>query len=151
MKKIFSKLFIILIFGALVYSSIFEIGLTEVEAAKTENVTLGYYEEQLAKYKKQAEENRKAINKTENEINYSKNKIESLKKEALALVEEVKKLDEEIQNHKESIAKKLEQSKQILEYMQITSGKNVYLDYVFKADSVTELINRNYAVKEIRI
>lgn len=149
MKKIFSKLFIILIFGALVYSSIFEIGLTEVEAAKTENVTLGYYEEQLANYKRQAEENRKAINKTENEINYSKNKIASLKREALELVEEVKKLDEEIQNHKESITKKLEQSKQILEYMQITSGKNVYLDYVFKADSVTELINRNYAVKEI--
>ena len=53
MKKVFNILLIVIIFSSLVYSSIFEINVAE--AAKTENVTLGYYEEQLANYKKQAE------------------------------------------------------------------------------------------------
>lgn len=120
---------------------------SDTEAAS--NKTLGYYEQMLAKYKKEAEETKKAIAKTESDIKSSKNKIENLKNETLALTDEIKKLNEEIDYYKESISDKLTESKQILEYLQLTSGNNVYLDYVFKATSVTELINRNYVVKEI--
>ncbi len=118
-----------------------------VDAAS--NRTLGYYEQMVAKYKKEYEDNQKAINKTQSEINSTKNRIESLKNETLSLSKEIVKLNEEIASYKEEIKDKLTESKQILEFMQISSGRNVYLDYVFKANSVTDLINRSYVVKEI--
>ena len=118
-----------------------------VNAAKAN--TLGYYEEKLAQYKKQAEENRKALNKTQSEINYAQNQIEKLKKETLDLAEEVKKLNLEIDGYSDDIKNKILESKQLLEYFQLTDTKNIYLEYVFKAESVTEFIDRSFMVKEI--
>ncbi len=111
--------------------------------------TLGDYEEKLAQAKQEAKNNRNAINKTESEITYSRNQIEKLKNETLALTDEIKVLTEEIEKRQFEIKDKLAESKQILEYMQMSNGKNVYIDYVFKATSITELINRSYIVKEI--
>ena len=111
--------------------------------------TLGYYEEQLAKAKKEMEDNKNAINKTQGEINSSQAQIDKLKQETIDLVDEVKKLNDEIDEYNNKVKDKLLESKQLLEYLQLSNGTNVYLEYVFKADSVTELINRNYIVKEI--
>lgn len=118
-----------------------------VEAAK-EN-TLGYYEEKLAQAKKEYENNKNAINRTQSEINNSKAEIERLKQETLDLTAEVKKLSDEIDEYNNKIKDKILESKQLLEYLQLSGGKNVYLDYVFKAESVTDFINRGYVVKEI--
>ena len=139
----FIKRIIIVILIVSLYIPMF----TQVSAANKN--TLGYYEEQLAKAKKEMEENKNAINKTQNEIAYSKNQIEKLKQETIDLIDEVKKLNEEIDEYNNKVKDKLLESKQLLEYMQLSDGKNVYLEYVFKADSVTDLINRNYLVKEI--
>lgn len=121
--------------------------IEKVEAAKQN--TLGYYEEKLAQAKADYEANKNAINKTQGEINSSKAQIEKLKQETLDLTEEVKKLSDEIDQYNNKIKDKLLESKQLLEYLQLSGGKNVYLDYVFKAESVTDFINRNYVVKEI--
>jgi len=119
----------------------------KIEAASKN--TLGDYEQALAKAQKEMENNKKALNKTESEINASKNQIDKLKQETLDLVDEVKKLNEEIDEYNNKIKDELLESKQLLEYLQLTDGNNVYLEYVFKADSITELINRNYVVKEL--
>lgn len=118
-----------------------------VNAAK-EN-TLGYYEEKLAQAKAEYQANRNAISKTQSEISASQAEIERLKQETLSLTEEVKKLSDEIDAYNNKIKDKLLESKQLLEYLQLSGGKNVYLDYVFKAESVTDFINRSYVVKEI--
>ena len=144
MMKVVKNIFIVLLIIGLFIPMFIPSG---VEAAT--NRTLGYYEEMVAKYKKEYEENQRAINKTENEINSSKNKIENLKSETVSLSKEIVKLNEEIDDYKEQIKDKLAESKQIIEYIEISSGRNVYLDYIFKADSVTDLINRSYVVKEI--
>lgn len=136
------KIIVLLLILGLVYST-----FPHSTAARKD--TLGYYEEKLAEYKSEARANQQAINKTESEINSSRNRVSSLTNETLALADEVKKLTEEIENYETDIKKKLDQSKQILEYMQLSSGRNVYLDYIFKATSVVELINRSYVVKEI--
>jgi murein DD-endopeptidase MepM/ murein hydrolase activator NlpD len=120
-----------------------------VEPKAASKNTLGYYEEKLAQYKKEMQDNKNAINKTQSEINSSQNQIERLKNETLALTNEVKKLNEEIDKYQGDIKDKLAESKQIIEYMQLSNDRNVCLHYVFKADSVTELINRSYVVKEL--
>lgn len=144
MSKVFSKLLVLLLVASLLLPTF---KINEAEAANKN--TLGYFEEQLAKYKKEAEDNKNAINKTASEIASTEQRIKDLKAEAISLSKEVSQLNEEIEIHKESIKDKLAESKQILEYMQISSGKNVYLDYVFKADSITDMINRSYVIKEI--
>lgn len=111
--------------------------------------TLSYYEELVEKYKKDAQNNKNAINKTEDEIQETKNNIEKLKSETLALTDEIKELNSEIEEYEGVIKEKLTQSKQVLEYMQLSNDRNVYLDYIFKADSVTDLINRSYVIQEI--
>ena len=143
MMKIFKRLLII----SLVISLFIPMFMETASAAKQN--TLGFYEEKLAQAKKEYEDNKKALNKTENEISYSKSQIEKLKQETLDLAEEVKKLNEEIDSYNGEIKDKLLESKQLIEYLQLSDGKNVYLDYVFKAESVTDFINRSYTVKEI--
>ena len=120
---------------------------TNTYAAKKN--TLGYYEEKLAEAKQEAANNKSAINKTQGEINSAKNQIEKLKKETLDLADEIKKLNDEIDEYNNKVKDKLLESKQLLEYLQLSGGKNVYLDYVFKAESVTDFINRGYVVREI--
>ncbi len=122
--------------------------ITQETVAANKN-TLGYYEEKLAEAKREAANNQSAINKTQGEINASKAEIERLKKETLDLTDEVKKLSDEIDEYNNKIKDKLLESKQLLEYLQLAGGKNVYLDYVFKAESITDFINRSYVVKEI--
>ena len=142
MKYIKRLLIILLIIGLFIPM------LVEPASAAKQN-TLGFYEEKLAQAKKEYEDNKKALNKTENEISYSKSQIEKLKQETLDLAEEVKKLNEEIETYNGTIKDKLLESKQLLEYLQLSDGKNIYLDYVFKAESITDFINRSYTVKEI--
>ncbi len=97
--------------------------ISSAEAAKQN--TLGYYEEKLAQAKKEYQDNQNALNKTQNEIEYSKNQVARLKQETLDLVEEVKKLNEEIDSYNDDIKDKLLESKQLLEYLQLSGGKNV--------------------------
>ncbi len=141
MSKIVSRTIIVLLLLSFL--------LPFIEPSAANKNTLGYYEEKLAQYKREMQENRNAINRTQSEINDSKNQIERLKNETLSLTNEVKKLNDEIDKYQEDIKDKLVESKQILEYMQVSDDRNVYLDYVFKADSVTDLINRGYVVKEL--
>ena len=135
-------------FITLLIISLFIPLITQDTEAANKN-TLGYYEEKLAEAKQEAANNNSAINKTQSEINASKAEIERLKQETLALTDEVKKLSDEIDEYNNKIRDKLLESKQLLEYLQLAGGKNVYLDYVFKAESVTDFINRSYVVKEI--
>lgn len=145
MKKISKGLLVLLIFG-LSFTSV----LSDKEIVNAANKdTLGYYEEKLAQFKKEAEANANAINMTQSQINNANAEIERLKKETTTLTDEIKKLNEEIEDYKNQIKDKLIQSKQVLEYMQISNDRNVYLDYVFKADSITDLINRGYVIQEL--
>ena len=145
MKRIVSISFTVLILVGLVISSFTT--MDEVSAANRE--TLGFYEQKLAQYKKEAEDNFNAINLTQSQINNANSEITRLKKEHETLTEEMRVLTREIEEYEQKIKDKLIESKQVLEYMQISNDRNVYLDYVFKANSITDLINRSYIVKEL--
>ena len=145
MKIVKNTIITVLIIG--LFIPLFMQDVEEAEAANKN--TLGYYEEKLAEAKAEAAANKSAINKTQSEINDSKAQIERLKQETLDLTAEVKKLSDEVDAYNNKIRDKLLESKQLLEYLQLSGGKNVYLDYVFKAESVTDFINRSYVVKEI--
>ena len=111
--------------------------------------TLGQYEAELDKYKQKQAENNAAINKTDGEINSTNKEIDTLKNEMISISDEVKKLAEEVETYNKQIQDKLSESKQLIEYLQLSSGENAYLNYVLKADSAADLIYRRSVIKEL--
>lgn len=111
--------------------------------------TLGEYEAELAKYKQKQAENNAAINKTQGEINSANGEINTLKNEMLSIGDEVKKLNDEVDTYNKKIQDKLSESKQLIEYLQLSSGENAYLNYILKADSAADLIYRRAVIKEL--
>ena len=144
MKKVLSITLCLIVFVGLFIST-----FTTMNVSAANRETLGFYEQKLAQFKKEAEENFKAINLTQSQINATNDEIIRLRKEQSTLIEETKALTREIEEYEQKIKDKLKESKLVLEYMQLMSDRNIYLDYVFKAESLTDLINRKYLINEI--
>lgn len=112
-------------------------------------VTLGQYEQKLREYKAEAERTRLAINRTQNEITSANNRVTSLKAETLKLVQEVNELNDEIEKFKGEINNQITNTKHILEYMQMIEGDNLYFNYILKAESVSDIINREMIIEQL--
>ena len=116
---------------------------------KVDAITLGEYEAKLAKYKQDAEDNMSAINKTESEINSANKQINNLKNELIQLGNEIEELSDEIEAYNQKIEDKLLQSRQVLEYLQLSTGENMFIEYIFDANTTTEMIYRAAVVQEL--
>lgn len=103
------------------------------------------YETEKAKY----EENQKKINLTQSEINAKRNRITVLKNEMATISKEVETLNAEIEDYKVNIKNKIIQSKNLIEQLQITEKSDLYYDYIFNADSVSDMVYRSAVIKEI--
>ena len=79
---------------------------------------------------------------TEAQINTVKNNIATLNREISAMQDESKKLEEEIKQLDKDIATKKEEIKKVMNYYQLSSGENEYLEYVFEAADFTDFIYR---------
>lgn len=112
-------------------------------------ITLGEYEAKLKKYQNEMAANQSALNKTESQIKNTEAAIEATKEEMMSLKTEISSLQEEIEKYNTLIKEKVLQSKQLMEYLQLSSGENVYLEYVFDADSTTDLIYRMAVVQQL--
>lgn len=122
---------------------------TMITPLTVKGITLGEYESKLASYKKQAQDNKNAINNTQFNIDKANKEIENLKSELIQLGNEIGKLNEEIENYNEKIKNKMLESQQILEHLQLASNNNVYIEYIFKASSVSDLMYRTMVIKEL--
>lgn len=123
--------------------------MTSLVPIKTHAITLGEYEAKLNKYKTDAENNQQAINKTQSEINQANNNIEYIKQEMKNMANEIVEMREEIVEYNEEIKRKGEQTKEIVAYYQLSERENVYLEYLFGADNVTDLIYRSSIVEQL--
>lgn len=115
----------------------------------TSAITLGEYEAKLNKYETDAANNQRAINKTQTEINQSKKDIENIKQEMINMADEISKMHDEIIEYNKQIKEKGEQTKEIVAYYQLSQGENVYLEYIFGADNITDLIYRSSIVEQM--
>lgn len=115
----------------------------------TNAITLGEYEAKLQNFINEANANQAAINKTQTEINATNKEIENIKTEIQNLANEVVKLKQEITEYNEEIKEKSLQTKEIFEYFQMSSGENIYLEYAFGAESITDLIYRMALVEQM--
>lgn len=115
----------------------------------TKAETLKQYKELLEKEKAKYAANQASINKTQAEINSTNKEIENIKKEMISMAAEIGQLQEDVTSYKEEIEKKELQTKKLIEYLQLSGGENLYLEYAFGAESITDLIYRMSVVEQL--
>lgn len=111
--------------------------------------TLQDYKNQLAKYKKEQQENNDKINETEDKIESSNQEIESIKQELQDMTEEIEQMRQDIITYNNEIKEKEIESKEIIAYYQMAQGENLYLEYAFGAETITDLIYRMSVVEQL--
>jgi len=117
--------------------------------ANVDGITLSEYEKKLQGYIDEVNQNKANINKTQQEIDEANKQINNIKEEMKKLRQEVDKLNKEIVEYDEEIKIKSLQTKQIFEYFQMSTGENTYLDYIFDAETTTDLIYRMAIVEQM--
>ncbi len=116
---------------------------------KTHATTLLDYKNKLAKYRADYEQNQAEINKTQAEIESTNQEISSIKSDMINMAAEIGQLQEDVVEYHEEINKKELQTKKLVEYLQLSNGENLYLEYAFGADSVTDFIYRMSIVEQM--
>ena len=114
-----------------------------------EKLTLRKLQANYDAEKSKFDANQKQINLTQSEINAKRNRITKLKNEMYAISREVEKLNEEIDEYKINIKSKIIQSKNLIEQLQVTEKSDMYYDYIYNADSVSDMVYRSAVIKEI--
>ena len=111
--------------------------------------TIKDFENEVNNFTKSLEEKEAKIAKNDQEVAEIKKNIASYEKQISDLEVSMKSLEEEIDKSNAEIEKKTEESKHLFQYLQISNGNNAYLEYVFGAESVTEMVYRLSVVEQL--
>lgn len=127
----------------LVICAVITLGITDAVKAQT----LKEFKDELASLKEKYNQNETTKKLTEQEINKVQGEINSINKQIDEINNQIDELNTDIENRNQEIAKMDEEIKSIVHYYQVTNVQNMYFEYVFNADSYTDLIYR-FAVTE---
>lgn len=111
--------------------------------------TIKEFEEEVAKYTAQLQEKKDKLAKNDQEVAEIKAKIKVIETQISQAEEEIKKLQVEIDESNKKIEEKEEESKKLMKYFQIVSSDNTYLEYVFGATSIKDMIYRMSVVEQL--
>ncbi len=111
--------------------------------------TLQEYINKLNAYQQEVNTANEKINQTEGQINATKAEIESINNEMKEMVNEIEQMHQEIDDYNKEIKEKSLQTKQIFQYFQVSEGENVYFEYIFGAENITDLVFRMSIVEQL--
>ena len=133
MKKIINYVFLFLLVFC-VYS-------------KVEAKTLKDLKNELAAYEKDMKAAKNKTQLTQNEINNVNSRVRTIRATIESDQENIKKTEGEIVVLEEKAEEKEEQIKDIISFLQITNSENAYMEYIFGAKTIEDLVLRS-AVSE---
>lgn len=147
MKKVINSFYRLLLIITVVWGYVFE--PISVNAAIKAGTTLADLRKELRDLQAEQKNKENQKKKTQNEINNNKqnivsanNQITEAKNEIASLTAEIEKTNNEIEQLKSEIS-------DLLVLYQKLKSENVYLNYVSKASSITELMMRMDAINQI--
>ena len=132
-----------------IFLFIFIIGIAFIIPKSTNAQTIQQFEDEVAKYTAQLQAKKNAIAKNDQEVAEIEEKIKSIQSEIKTLQQEITNLQAEIDKANIEIERKTAQSKKLIEYYQVSNGENSYLEYVFGATSITDMIYRMSVVEQL--
>lgn len=109
--------------------------------------TLRELQAELDKAKQELEENETQKNLTQEQINSINMNINSIRTKISDMSDEMIELQKEIESLNEDIESKDKQIKEVMNFVQISNGESMYLEYAFGAQSFTDFIYR-FAIAE---
>ncbi len=104
--------------------------------------TLSQMYTQLAELERQQSSVNNGKKLTQTQIANLKTEIVNINSNITKTENDIKTAEANIKTSEKKIEEKKEETNQMLKYLQVTNGENVYLEYIFKADSYTDLIYR---------
>ena len=109
--------------------------------------TLKDLKNELAAYEKDMKEAKNKKNMTQNEINNANARVKTIRSTIEKDQENIKKTEEDIVVLEQKADEKEEQIKDIVSFLQITNSENAYMEYIFGAKTIEDLVLRS-AVSE---
>ncbi len=128
---------------------IFTIMVVIMPFVRVEAKTLGDLKDELEALEKKQAEAEKNKNLTESEISNLTSEINTITSNIEKTKENIKTTEDEIVKSEEEIEAKKEETNELLKFLQVSSGENVYLEYLFDADSYTDFIYRYSVVSQL--
>ena len=104
--------------------------------------TLGQLKAEYAELEKKYSSTNESIKYTDEQISAAKSRVESIYGEIESAEKEIQEITGEIAKLNESINEKDKQIKELVKFFQVSQGESTYLEYIFKADSITDFIYR---------
>ena len=135
MKKFITIIFVIMIIVMPIY--------------KVKAKTLGDLKNELSALERKYEEANKNKNMTTEQINSLTSEINTITNKLNQIKTDIKNTEDEIKDNEDTIEKKKEETNELLKFLQVSSGENVYLEYLFEANSYTEFIYRYAVVSQL--
>ncbi len=123
--------------------------LTILMPLNTNAKTLKQLEDEVNKFTKDLEDKQSQIATNDKEVAEIKKKIENYEAEISNIEKEKLTLEAEIEESNEEIKEKSEESKSLFQYIQVSEGENAYLEYIFGATDVTDMIYRMAIVEQL--
>lgn len=104
--------------------------------------TLGQLKQEYDELERQYKSKADNITQNETQTEQAKTKIQSIYTEIAASETEIQNLNNDISKLNESILEKDNQVKELVKFFQVSEGESTYLEYIFKAKSITDFIYR---------
>lgn len=120
-----------------------------IPSYQVEAKTLRQLQEELDKLEKAYNENKNKKSLTQSEINTLNSQINTINANIINTKKEIAASEQEIINNQNEIEAKSKETDELLKFLQISSGENVYLEYLFEADSYTDFIYRYSVVSQL--
>ena len=111
--------------------------------------TLKQLEDEVNKFTADLESKNNQIAANDAEVAEIKKKIADIESQISAIQNETAVLEQEIKESNVEIAEKSEQSKSLFQYIQVSEGENAYLEYIFGATDVTDMVYRMAVVEQL--
>lgn len=111
--------------------------------------TLQDYIDKVNQYTSELQAKKDQLAKNDAEIEKIQGEIVSIQEQMEQNKKDQEELQRQIEENNKKIESKKKESKDLVRYAQVSQGDNFYLDYIFGADSLTDMIYRISLVEQI--
>lgn len=138
-----------LILGTILVGILISSLLLPASMVDAANKTLRDYKNELSALEKKQAENNALSTKTKSEINSKRAAIKQANEDIETNKQKVEEAKQKIIESEEEIKKTTEELNELMRYLQMTKGENVYLEYIANASSISDLIKRTAVIEQI--
>lgn len=111
--------------------------------------TLGQLKQEYSSLESQLKSKNEEIKKNQEDQTNTNNRIQSIYGQISQTEKDIKSKNDEINKLNDDIKKKNEEIQDLMRFKQVSEGESIYLEYIFKADSITDFIYRVSVVERL--